>query len=185
MARKLRVPHYPGGIYHVMAHVLPDTRLYPGERDRTIFLDLFADVLERHGWTCFAWCLMDTHYHALVQIRQTDLDQGMKRLNACYAQGFNRRHGRRGHLFEARYTSVHITADPQFRWTVRYIARNPVEAGICSDPLGWRWSSFVQTVERGGDGVVPTTEVLRFFGGPTRFAAYVCGTELPLAGTKT
>jgi REP element-mobilizing transposase RayT len=176
MARPHRLL-YPGAVYHVWAHVLPDTVLYPTDRDVDIFFALFEDVVERHGWSCLSWCLLDTHYHLLVRTLESDLDAGMKRLNGCYAQGFNRRHGRRGHLFEDRYGGRHVDTDAYLRWVVRYIARNPLEAGVCGDPLDWPLSSLRQTVEQSGLGRIETCEVLRFFGSGARLLDYVRGDD--------
>lgn len=73
-----------------------------------------------------------------------DLAPGMKRLNGNYAQSFNRRHRGRGHVFESRYASVLVENDGHLRWLFRYLARNPVDAGLCDDPKDWPWSSYAR-----------------------------------------
>jgi hypothetical protein len=65
----------------------------------------------------------------------------MHYLNAVYAQRFNTRYGRVGHLFQGRFKSILVQEGPHLAATVRYIVRNPVRAGICSTPAEWRWSS--------------------------------------------
>ena len=63
-------------------------------------------------------------------------------LNHVYAKGFNLRHDRRDHVFGQRYGSKIQTSDEQLVATVAYIARNPVEAGLCDHPAEWPWSNF-------------------------------------------
>ena len=110
--------------------------------DRRVFLALFEDVVMRLGWLCLAYCLMTTHYHLLVRTPKPNLSLGMHRLNSGYARTFNRRHGGRGHAFERRYGSVVVETDAHLLGVVRYLALNPVEAGIVEDPAAWPWSSY-------------------------------------------
>ncbi len=77
----------------------------------------------------------------MVETPLPNLARGMQRTHGLYAQSFNRRHRRSGHLFQGRFGSVLVTSDAQFLMTVRYIARNPVEAGLCDDAAEWPWSS--------------------------------------------
>jgi hypothetical protein len=71
----------------------------------------------------------------------------MHRLHSLHAHRFNDRHGRDGHLFQARYGAKPIGSDDQLVVTAAYIAMNPVEAGLCRRPEDWRWSSFAATVD--------------------------------------
>lgn len=84
---------------------------------------------------------MTNHYHVLVETPDYSLPNGMHRLNLSYAQSFNRRHKTTGHVFEAPYHSVPVTRDSHALLAIRYIARNPVEAGLCRSPEEWPWSS--------------------------------------------
>lgn len=164
MARPHRL-QFPGAVYHAFAHATDGCVLFREHSDFEIFLGGLATVLHRHGWLCHSYCLMTNHYHAVVQTPAGDVAAGMKRLNGCYAQGFNRRHGRKGHLFGDRYGSVHVTSTEQLKQEVRYVDLNPVEAGIRADPAEWEWSShaalFAETPPRVS---VPTASVLRYFG---------------------
>ncbi len=89
---------------------------------------------------------MTTHYHLLVRTPNPDLARGMQRLNACYAQHFNRRHGETGHRFERRYHSVPIGSDAHALELVRYLALNPVRAGASQDAASWPWSSYAAII---------------------------------------
>jgi putative transposase len=99
-------------------------------------------VIERYGWLCHSYCLLGNHYHLLVQTPQPNLPAGMRRLNGVFTQRYNRRQGRCGHLFQARYKAILVEAESHLLEVVRYIAWNPVRAGLCSEPAAWRWSSY-------------------------------------------
>jgi putative transposase len=85
---------------------------------------------------------MDTHFHLIVYTVTATLSVGMRRLLGEYAQWVNWKYGRRGHLFARRLSSRHITDDAHLLEAHRYVALNPVRAGLCDDPAEWRWGSY-------------------------------------------
>ena len=89
---------------------------------------------------------MTTHYHAFVRKHHDDLGDGMQFLNSSYAHAFNHRHGRRDHLFGRRYSSTSVEGQGHALELVRYLAANPVRAGLCHRPQDWRWGSYAATV---------------------------------------
>ena len=124
--------------------------LFHGAEDRDVFLAIAEETIQRHEWICLAYVVLGTHYHLLVRTPEPDLAVGMKRLNGNYAQWFNRRHGRRGHVLESRYASVLVELDAHLRWLFRYLAWNPVHAGLCKKPKDWPWSSYRHLLGRLG-----------------------------------
>src|SRR3989304_3223061 len=140
MARPPR-PQFPDGIYHVSARGNERAPIYRDDGDRRRFLELLAHVRERYRWRILAYCLMTNHYHLLVQTPEPNLARGMRQLNGAYAQWFNRRHRRVGHLFQGRYGARLVQADEHLLAALRYIVRNPVRAGLCRDPGGGGWST--------------------------------------------
>jgi REP element-mobilizing transposase RayT len=87
-----------------------------------------------------AWCLMSTHYHLVVEAKREQMSLAAHRLNSLYAMYFNRRHDRRGHLFENRFSSW-VVQDEEHLWeTVEYVLENPVIAGLCAEAGDWLWS---------------------------------------------
>jgi putative transposase len=140
MSRDFR-PAVPYGVYHCFIRGIRGLPIVHDDFDRRRWLGILRYVVERHGWRCFAYCLMTNHYHVVVQTPEGDISAGMHRLNWLYAYRFNERHGFTGHLFERRFDSVLIESDRQLLETVRYVELNPVRAGICVDPAGWVWSS--------------------------------------------
>ena len=112
------------------------------DHDRYRYLDLLGDVVRERKWDCFGYCLMDNHVHLLIRTPEPDLGRGIQRVHSLFAQGFNERHGRIGHLFQGRFGSSRIRTGGRLRQVDGYITENPVVAGLCTDPAQWRWSSF-------------------------------------------
>lgn len=106
---------------------------------------MLSKVVEKHRWTCHAYCLMDNHYHLLIEIMQPDISEGMSWLNGVYTQKINRRRKRVGHLFQGRFKSVLVQKESHLLDVARYIALNPVRARIVKSPWDWEWSSFRAT----------------------------------------
>jgi REP element-mobilizing transposase RayT len=132
------------------------------------FLELLRRVAKRYGWKILAVCVMTTHYHLLVEVPEESLQAGMKRLNWGYARWFNARRGRWGHLFGERYYCVRIETDGHMLRALRYIARNPVTAGLCRRAADWRWSSYRRLIELDNSFPFVNAEPLRAYFGTDR-----------------
>jgi putative transposase len=130
----------PDGLFHVTSRGVAGTRIFVDDADRSAFVLLLQRVTELWGWTVCAWCLMGTHYHLVVDARREQMSYAVHRLNGLYAQRFNRRHDRRGHLYEGRFSAWVIRDEEHFATTIAYVLENPVRAGLCSDPKEWLWS---------------------------------------------
>jgi putative transposase len=139
-------PEIEGGVHHVFARGNDRRAIYLDDLDRRIYLAILGRVTRQRRWRCLAYCLMPNHLHLLLETPHANLGAGMQQLQGSYAQAFNRRHERVGHVFQGRYGSVHITTDEQLWATVAYVALNPVTAGLCERPEQWRWSSHASTL---------------------------------------
>jgi len=147
MARPLRI-EYPGAVYHVTSRGNEKKPVYRDDRDRDNFLITLDRVNKRYNWLCHAYCLMDNHFHLLIETPDGNLSLGMRQLTGVYAQMFNKRHGRIGHLFQGRYKAILIQKDSHLLEVCRYVVLNPVRAGLVKEPGEWRWSSYGATVGR-------------------------------------
>ena len=129
MARRIRLDG-PALAHHVMIHALGDDALFVDVDDRQDFVDRVARIFPECGARCFAWALMSNHVHFVVQTRGGVLSRVMRRLNTGYAVRFNRRHGRSGYVFMDRFKSRIAESDADLMTLIRYVHRNPLEAGI-------------------------------------------------------
>jgi putative transposase len=141
MARPRR-SDLPDGVFHITARGVAGTAVFRDDEDRLRFLRLLGKTVERHDWMCHAFCLMGTHYHLVVQATRDDVSAGIQWLNGTYAQSFNRRHERWGHLFGARFGSWVIDRDEHLASTCLYVLQNPVRAGLCRHAEDWPWSAM-------------------------------------------
>jgi len=141
MARRLR-SDLPDGFFHVTARGVDGTAIVRDDEDRHGFLELLADAAGHYRWRCHAFCLMDNHYHVVLEATQEDLSNGMHRMNGVHAQRFNLRHGRRGHLFGDRFASWVIATEDHLFAACRYVLENPVRAGLCERPQDWPWGAY-------------------------------------------
>jgi REP element-mobilizing transposase RayT len=113
--------------------------------DRRRFLTIFAHVVQHLGLRCHAYCLMDTHYHVAATTAEANLSRAVKQLNGEYAQWWNWRHRRVGHVFQGRFGSQIVQDNCYLLNACRYIVLNPVRARMVPTPAKWRWSSYLAT----------------------------------------
>ena len=163
MPRRPRA-EFEAGIHHAFARGNRRQPIYADDADRLRYLATLGRVTTRMEWRCLAYCLMGNHVHLLVETRSPNLGAGMHRLHGAYAQYFNRRHGHSGHLFQARFDAVPIANDPQLWMTAAYIARNPVDAGLCDTVADWPWSSHGALLARRPPCWLDWPRLLSYFG---------------------
>jgi REP element-mobilizing transposase RayT len=184
MARQPRNEIKPG-VYHVFARGNNRELIFLDDDDRRAYLLRLRLVADEMGWRLLSYCLMGNHIHLLVETRRPNLGHGIRLLHGGYAQEFNRNHGRTGHLFGERFGSVTIESDEHFRTAARYIARNPVEAGLVAKPGGWRWDSWRAITAPGRLDFVDVKRLLDRFapgggsGALARFLVYAFSERAP------
>ena len=141
MSRPLRI-HAPGFLHHVVSRGNDKERIFTDDEDHECFLADLEDALERFDAHCAAYCLLSNHYHLLIVPREFPLWRIMHRLNSIFFRRFNRRHHRVGPRLQGRYRGDIIEDGGYARNALRYVALNPVAAGLAPRPEDWRWSSY-------------------------------------------
>ena len=164
MSRPLRL-EFPDALYHITARGDRREAIFEDDDDRRTFLLTLAQVVKRFNWLCYAYCLMDNHYHLLIQTPDGNLSKGMRQLNGVFTQISNRRHQRVGHLFQGRFKAILVDGDAYLLELARYIVLNPVRAGMKKKPANWPWSSY-----RASMGLVAAEEFLAVDGLLAQFA---------------
>ena len=139
MPRRARMLLPDIGSYHVTCRGVARQEIYRDDDDRTLFCALLRLATRRWRWHVLAYCLMPNHFHIVVTCDLERLSRGMHLLNFRYAQSFNHRHGRAGHLFQGRFSSYVIASDEHFVAACAYVIDNPVRAGLCSARDDWPW----------------------------------------------
>jgi REP element-mobilizing transposase RayT len=144
MARPLRI-EYPGAVYHVTSRGNARNDIFLDDEDRKSFLSILGAVVGRYQWLCHAYCLMDNHYHLMVETPEGNLSRGMRQINGIYTQLLNRRHSSTGHIFQGRFKAIVVDKDSYLLELCRYVVLNPVRARMVEQPETWTWSSHTAT----------------------------------------
>ena len=156
MSRPIRI-EFHNALYHVTSRGDRREDIFEDNEDRLMFLSTLEQTITQFNWICHAWCLMDNHYHLLIQTPDGNLSKGMRQLNGIYTQASNRRHKRVGHLFQGRFKAILADSDAYLLELTRYIVLNPVRADMVKKSADWRWSSYRASV--GLEPVAPWLEV--------------------------
>ncbi|MBH0178672.1 MAG: addiction module toxin RelE [Nitrospira sp.] len=154
MARPLRV-EFPGAVYHVTARGNARQDIFLDDEDRQQFLGVLSRVVSRFHFLLHAYCLMDNHFHLVVETPEANLSKAMRQLNGVYTQAFNRRHQRVGHVLQGRFKAIIVDRDSYLLELCRYVVLNPVRAKTTRKPDSYLWSSYRATA-----GLAPTPPYL-------------------------
>lgn len=153
----------PGAIQHVTARSNHGTPLFGDPAEYQLFLQLLWRTTREFGWSCLSYCLMPNHFHLLVRHEQSNLSAGMQKLGLTYARLYNDRRGRYGHVFQGRFASSPVVDGSHLYATLRYIALNPVRAGLCADPAAFPWSAHRALMELDPPRLVSVNDTWRLF----------------------
>lgn len=141
MARPLRIS-YPGAFYHVTSRGNERKAVFKSRGDREKFLEYLSTASLRYDARVHAYCLMDNHYHLLLQTPSANLPEIMHHINGAYTTYFNVKRDRAGHLFQGRYKAILVEIDGYAKELSRYVHLNPVRAKIVHAPEEYPWSSY-------------------------------------------
>jgi len=141
MARPLRI-NYPGAFYHVTSRGNERKDVFKSERDRKKFYEYLESATQRYDAVIHVFCLMDNHYHLLIETPSGNLPQIMRHINGAYTTYFNVKRERSGHLFQGRYRAILVDIDEYAKELSRYIHLNPVRAKMVKTPEEYEWSSY-------------------------------------------
>ena len=140
MSGPLRI-QYPDAWYHVMNRGRRGEKIFETKEDYWSFVDLLEKLDEVFNVRIAAYCLISTHYHLLVQTPDANLSRSMRHLNGVYTRRYNKRCSCDGRLFIGRYKSIVVESDSYALELVRYIHRNPLEAGFVDNLQKYQWST--------------------------------------------
>src|SRR5665648_347191 len=142
MTRPLRLS-FENAFYHIIARDNRREKIFYFDRDKEIFLKRLKEMLIKYSMICYAYCLMDNHYHLFIKTNQSNLSQGIHYLNSSYANWFRNKHQIIGPLFQGRFKSILVDADNYALVLSAYIHLNPLRAGIIKQLEDYPWSSYL------------------------------------------
>jgi putative transposase len=141
MARQLRI-EFPGAFYHVISRGNRKQPIFISDEDRHFFISCLGKAYDRYQSIIHAYCLMENHYHLLVETPNGQLSRIMQSVNTAYSVYFNKKHDRCGHLFQGRFKAILVQAEEYGRELGPYVHLNPVRAKLVDDPQKYRWSNY-------------------------------------------
>jgi putative transposase len=141
MARKPRIL-FPGAFYHVIARGNGGQKIFRDSQDYERYLSYLREYRVRFGFLLYAYALMPTHIHLLLEMNETPLSKLMQILQFRYTRNFNIKHKNWGHLFQGRYKAILCDKDSYFLELSAYIHLNPVRGGLVKKPHQYPWSSY-------------------------------------------
>lgn len=141
MARPLRI-EFPGAFYHITSRGNEQKDIFKSQRDRARFLSYLESATQRYGGVIHTYCLMNNHYHLLLETPLGNLSQIMRHINGAYTTYFNTKWKRAGHLLQGRYKAILVDVDEYAKELSRYIHLNPVRTEIVDRPEEYSWSSY-------------------------------------------
>ena len=170
MPRQARLD-IPGALHHIMVRGINKSAIFTDDKDKSRFLQRLGENVTKAEASVYAWVLMDTHVHILFKSGKLGISAVMRKLLTWYAQYFNRRHNRSGHLFENRYKSILCDEDNYLLALVRYIHLNPVRANIVTtmEQLNeYKWSGHRLIMEDASCPWMDTSYIMSQFAGSLR-----------------
>lgn len=157
----------PGTLHHVMIRGIEQGSIVRDDTDRKAFVERMGKLAKGSGTSIYAFALMTNHAHILLKSGTNGLPTYMRRLLSGYAQFFNRRHRRVGHLFQNRYKSIICEEEAYFDKLVAYIHLNPLRAGLVeslAELAMYPWSSHAVVMNKVSYEWIDLDYVLQFFG---------------------
>ena len=164
-------------MYHVMMRGVNRQDIFEDNDDRRYYLNSLRKAKESIGFRIHAFCLMTNHVHLLIETCENPLEAIFRSLGTKYAEYYNHKYRRVGHLFQGRFRSEAVDSQLYYMTVLRYILQNPMKAGLESQPGTYRWSSY-RAYERGGRASITDTKFAEeTFGGRDALLAFVLQTN--------
>ena len=130
-----------GGIHHVTSRGDHRERIFHDDGDRLRFMQRYEVIARRYEWVPLSYCLMNNHVHLVLETPRRTLADGCRDLFGYYARLLNGRQNELGHVFQGRYRNRLVLNEAYFAQLLRYVALNPVKAGLCPTAESWHWSA--------------------------------------------
>ncbi len=148
MARPLRLS-FENAVYHITARGNRKENIFYSNRDRNVFLDKMNETFGKYSLICYAYCLMDNHYHLVVKTPQPNISEGMHYLNTSYSNWFKAKHAIVGVVFQGRYKSILVDEDNYAFVVTTYVHLNPIRAGKVRNLEEYKWNSYLDYIGKG------------------------------------
>lgn len=149
------------GIYHIMVRGINRQAIFEDDKDYSKMIEIIQKCKEKSEFKFYGYCLMANHVHFLMSEGTEAISLTMQKINSTYANWYNRKYDRFGHLFQERYKSEPVEDVAYMLIVLRYIHQNPIKAGITKTVEDYKWTSYYEYISR--QKVIDTEFILALF----------------------
>ena len=184
--RRARIT-YEGAFHHVMNRGIKGEDIFTGNKNKNQFLNYLEEKSKKMKIPIFAYCIMNNHYHIVLQNTNCKMSEFMRQLDGEYGKCYRKHNGGKGYVFQDRYKSTLIQEDSYLRISIAYLLLNPVRAGIVKQIDEYIWSSIRDYYYREKSEIVDITFVEELFGCKNELFQFVYsqyGKEIPEIKTR-
>ncbi len=150
MPRRLRIEVC--GYHHIYNRGVAKSDIFLNNSDKEKFLEILSETSKEYKFNIHSFCLMDNHYHLLLENQKENLSDGMRQINSQYASYFNKKYRRVGHLWQDRFKSWYVLNEAYLFTLFKYIEQNPVKANMTKKIGEYRYSASYSILR---DGIPP------------------------------
>ncbi|MEF9959352.1 MAG: transposase [Niameybacter sp.] len=111
--------------FHVMLHSLCEINLFNNSEDKDVYLALIKKAKTKFNFKVYAFCLMNTHAHLVIDSFGSDISKVMHYINLCYSIYYNNKYHRSGPVFRDRFKSRIVDSYKYLINVCAYIHANP------------------------------------------------------------
>jgi len=163
MARSIRIEN--PGFHHIINRGINKTVIFNSKIDKEKFLDIVCEVSKHYDFHIHGYVLMSNHYHLLLENTRENLSHGMRQINATYAQYYNKKYKRTGHLWQDRFKSKYIFDENYLFILFKYLEFNPIEAKISKKPGEYKYTLLHDIIKNSIRSCMKDSFVLKWYDG--------------------
>ena len=170
MPRRVRIEL--AGYHHVYNRAVERKYILQNISDKDKFLEILNEVSEKYKLTIHSYCIMDNHYHLLLENKLENLSLSMRQLNSKYATYYNKKYKRVGHLWQDRFKSWYVLNENYLYVLYKYIESNPVSAKMTNKIGKYKYSSSYTILNNSIEPCIKNSFIIRDFS-PKEFAMFL------------
>lgn len=170
---------WQGAFHHIMNKGLNDEKIFSNKELKLKYLEMLEEKSKKNKIKIFAYCIMDNHYHLVLENSSSRLSAFMRNMNSQYGFYYRKVRGGKGYVFQDRFKSILIQNESYLLNAIIYVIQNPVKARIVKRFNHYNWSSGALYFSETGDSFIDTDFVEELFINRKNFLTLMENSDLP------
>lgn len=178
---------FPGAYHHVMNRGVMGENIFIDNKAKDYFLNIIRAKSQLQRIKILAYCIMDNHYHLILEDTSSRLSEFMRHVNGQYGIYYRKRVSGKGYVFQDRYKSILIQGDVYLKMAIAYVLLNPLRGRITENPCEYRWTSIMEYFTGKSSNLVDNTFVEALFKNKERMDEFLedwAGKDIPVKKTR-